>query len=275
MVRCSVCTLIYQNPRPTPAALPLIYPAAYDLHQPVALTHATLHEDYHQIVRLLIAQQGHTGSLLDIGCGSGAFLQALRLLAPGWGSAGIEASQQAALLARQQGFAVEHATIEQAQLGEQNWNAVTLWNVLEHLPDPVGVLQRIKRCLHANGYLYLAVPLYGSWDCRIFGRYWFGWELPRHFFIPDRHTLQQLLNAGGFQLVTTAGTTGSVYAWNESLRQFIKQVSSYALQRILTKLTYTRYYQALIKPYIRVASIAKQTTVLLVAARIAAEDPST
>ncbi len=183
--RCTRCGLIYLNPRPAPESLTLIYPPDYVPHQH-APAHKALHHDWKRLCAFIASVQSKPGMLLDVGTGAGTFLRAMQLLLPHWSITGIEPDPEAAATACCTGARVIQATLEDAPLEGTLWDAITLWNVLEHLPDPLAALRRLRQMLKPGGFIYLTIPLCDSWDARLFGEYWCGWELPRHFYTFDR-----------------------------------------------------------------------------------------
>jgi SAM-dependent methyltransferase len=235
------------------------------------MTVGSIHPDLRAACRLIDRLQPGGGKLLDVGCGPGNFLMALGLLLPRWRGAGIEPGAQAAAAARRQQLEVVQGYLETAGLEEQAWDAVTLWNVLEHLPDPLGALATIRRLLCPEGMLYLALPMADSWDARVLGAYWMGWELPRHFMLLSRDTLQKMLDRAGFQVVTSACINGVEWNVTESLRLLLRdRVERYTLRRLSVTATYTRPFRLLLRPYVAIAAAARRSTVLTVAARVGA-----
>jgi SAM-dependent methyltransferase len=268
LVRCRGCDLVYLNPRPAAGSLATIYPPDYGPYQNQPIVPGHLHPDLRRACEFVHRHQPRAGRLLDIGCGPGRFLQAMRLLHPAWQLAGVEPDAAAAALASAAGLSVQHATIEHAVLEPHSCDAVTLWNVLEHLPDPLAMLGRARQLLRSGGTLYLSVPLYDSWDARIFGRYWTGWELPRHFTHFERSTLARMLELAGFQAIGTACIDGRSYGFSASLRLLIQErVRSFALRRLGEAVTYSRPLALALAPYTALSVAAQRCTVRTLAAR--------
>lgn len=269
IVTCANCGLRYQNPRPTADSFAAIYPPDYGPYQPTSVETGRLHPDLAMACRFVAKQQPHAGRLLDIGCGPGLFLRAMRRQHPGWQLHGVEPDARAAGLAQAAGLDVQHCTLEAATLPAASWDAITLWNVIEHLPDPLAMLRRIGGLLRPGGKLYLAAPICDSWDAQLFGRYWTGWELPRHFFAFDTRSLTQLLQAAGFQISASTCINGRSYGFTASLRLLIQeQVRSFALRRLGEALTYSRPLALAISPYTALAVAARRCTVLTVVANL-------
>jgi SAM-dependent methyltransferase len=117
------------------------------------------------------------GRALDIGCGRGDLAAAL--LARGWRVAGVEPSERAAAIAGRRGVEVLGGTLATAALDE-SYDVVVFRHSLEHLPDPVGDLGRVREALRPGGRVVISVPNFGSWQRRRFGADWFHLDLPRH-----------------------------------------------------------------------------------------------
>jgi hypothetical protein len=114
----------------------------------------------------------------------------------------------------------------------------------------------------------MAVPMIDSWDAKMFGKYWTGWELPRHFSAFDRPALTQLLQITGFQMLESACINGRSYGWTASLRLLIQdRIRSYTLRRLGEAVTYSRPLALAISPYTALSVILKRCTVLTIAAR--------
>jgi SAM-dependent methyltransferase len=267
--RCEFCGLIYLNPRPSSDSFAIIYPEDYGPYQELP-NQTTLHTDWRRLCAFIKRIQPHPGQLLDVGSGSGAFLRAMRLLLPHWSVTGIEPDARAVRLARRSGARVIHATLETAPLDGTVWDAITLWNVLEHLPDPLAALRRLRQLLKPGGVIYLTIPLCDSWDARLYGSYWCGWELPRHFYAFDRLSLGRLLNAAGLIAYRSACLVGIEYHVTESLRIMINaNIRRFAVRRLSTALTFSRPFRLLIRPYLWTAAWMKRCTALTIAARAA------
>lgn len=270
--QCLDCGLLYQNPRPSAASFEAIYVSDYGPYQPAEATAHIPYPDFIPTCNLIQQLQPRGGDLLDVGCGAGTFLRTLTTLQPGWRTAGIEPHPQAAARSRHYGITVYETSLETSSLDPARWDAITLWNVLEHLPDPVTSLKRLHQSLRPSGMLYLAVPVYDSWDRRLSGATWVGWELPRHFVIFSKATLRAMLAHTGFDIVRTACISGLEYCFTESLRLMIHQhIRSYTLDRLGTAVTHSRPFHFALRPFLMLMRILQQGTILTLAARPAAD----
>ncbi len=214
LVRCQECGLIYQSPRPTRQEMPAHYPDAYPRYQPEArqgkksflLQQA---EDFGMEKRCrTVTRHKPAGALLDIGCATGVFLHGMQKH-PGWTLKGLELSEKAASLARRQyGLEVVTGSIDEVRFPESAFDAVTLWDVLEHLHDPAAALVEISRILKPDGILVFRIPNGDGWDARLFGPYWSGYEPPRHLYVFSRSHISRLLQQTGFSVLQMSGEYG-------------------------------------------------------------------
>ncbi|MCA8999877.1 MAG: class I SAM-dependent methyltransferase, partial [Planctomycetaceae bacterium] len=232
VVRCVNCRHLFMNPRPTLETLAACYPAGYGPHRPqnensasptspegeekVAAPSAPqktpwylrpsvrsipgLKRLYHWLTdtrsQILPPPPNADARALELGCGTGQFLDSLRSV--GWNCEGVELVAAAAEGARRRGFPIHEGTLESAAFPDETFDAAFAWHVLEHLPDVRASLQELYRVLKPGGILAVSLPNVGCWEPIVFGRNWYVWELPRHlhFFNPAR--LRRLLNETGF-----------------------------------------------------------------------------
>ncbi|WP_088339973.1 class I SAM-dependent methyltransferase [Robiginitalea sediminis] len=129
------------------------------------------------------------GALLDIGAGTGAFMEASKR--SGWKVWGVEPNAAARKRCKEKGLNVTSAV---SQLPDQQFDCITLWHVLEHVQDLDGQLGWLESHLTDSGLAVIAVPNYRSLDARIYGSFWAAYDTPRHLwhFSPEgiRRTLE-------------------------------------------------------------------------------------
>ena len=140
------------------------------------------------------------GRLLDVGCGSGEWLLAMRQR--GWTVEGVDFDESAVKLARQVGLKVESGSLEEQNYPDDYFDAVTLNHVIEHVPDPVRTLAECARILKPTGKLVLFTPNSASLGHLLFKECWRGLEPPRHLHIFSTWSMRRTLAAAGFQEVT-------------------------------------------------------------------------
>jgi len=149
------------------------------------------------------------GRLLDVGCASGFFLS--EAAQAGWSVNGIEPNEALCAQARDnlgQGKPVQCTTLEMAHLDEGGFDAITLWDVLEHVPDPQSFLQNCRTLLRSDGYLFLNVPDLDSWPARVFRTRW-PLLLPEHLNYFNRRSLRLCANQAGLRPIQF----GRRWAW--------------------------------------------------------------
>jgi hypothetical protein len=155
VVRCRGCGLAYLDPRPTVAEIGHYYPDDYHTARGAGglaqrLEYAWRRRQFGEVEGWLADLRPGRGRLLDVGCGSGELLEALR--ADGWSVSGVEPSARSAEIARaQRGLDVQTATFDDALLPEGSFEAVVFAAALEHLHDPLAALQRARRLLAPDG----------------------------------------------------------------------------------------------------------------------------
>jgi SAM-dependent methyltransferase len=131
------------------------------------------------------------GTLLDFGCGDGAFLLAARKC--GWQVQGTELNPHAA---RKRGLDVVTDIHEIPDTTV--FDCITLWHSLEHLCDPLSTLKSIRNYLSPTGVLLIAVPDNDGFQARLFGRRWLHLDVPRHLYHYSETSLSALLRTTGF-----------------------------------------------------------------------------
>jgi 2-polyprenyl-3-methyl-5-hydroxy-6-metoxy-1,4-benzoquinol methylase len=137
------------------------------------------------------------GTILDFGCGTGMFLR--KCQASQWNTTGVEPDQGAAQIASRSGVRI-HNSLSSIPTG-QNFDVITLWHVLEHVPELNETLEWFHQRLNPAGVLIIAVPNYRSLDATHYGAFWAAYDVPRHLYHFDPSSMQKLANKAGFKLV--------------------------------------------------------------------------
>jgi SAM-dependent methyltransferase len=141
-----------------------------------------------------------SGTLLDIGAGTGAFVNTMQ--SGGWQVIGLEPDATAA----QQALLKYNIHLQRADtiytLGSHQFDAITMWHVLEHVHDLHGYFKRFSALLKPEGLLVIAVPNYTSTDAKFYQQNWAALDTPRHLYHFSPASMELLANAHGFILVT-------------------------------------------------------------------------
>jgi SAM-dependent methyltransferase len=202
ILRCAACGLGRTWPPVPPEEIGRWYPEQYYGKENVRFNPL-----FEQLVRLfrkrravVLHNRVPRGPVLDVGCGRGMLLAYLREL--GYEAHGIELSETAAWHARNV-LKLEVATGDflTSPHERERYNAVIFWHTLEHFHNPVAVIGRAKELLKPGGLLAVAVPNYDSWQARVFGRFWFHIDAPRHYFHFGPKSLEAILVRHGFRTV--------------------------------------------------------------------------
>ena len=182
---CSNCQLVYLNPRPTLLELEGLYPEDYEAYQhsrnyDSATANWHVKQALHKQLSYVDQYRPERGKLLDVGCATGNFLVRARDF--GWQVFGIEIIEKAAQIAREQlGESLISPDLETTNLLPGSLDVVTLWDVLEHMPNPKLIMQKIRDLLRPGGLVFFSIPNLDSLDRRLFKTEWIGWDAPRHF----------------------------------------------------------------------------------------------
>lgn len=131
------------------------------------------------------------GNLLDIGCGTGAFLHFMQQT--GWQVTGLEPDENARHNAKTLYNIDPLPSGELFELPAQQYDAITMWHVLEHVHSLHDYLDQIRTLLKPEGSLLIAVPNYTSPDAEHYGKYWAAYDVPRHLYHFSPFSMEQLL----------------------------------------------------------------------------------
>jgi SAM-dependent methyltransferase len=135
-----------------------------------------------------------------------------------WDVVGVEPNERAASYARQTvECTVLQSTFADADLEEASFEAIVLWCVVEHLAHPIEDLRRAYTLLKPSGWLVFSVPNYESFGARIFGKFWSGWDLPRHLYVFPRTIMNDILVSTGFHNISAHCISTSYQALGHSL----------------------------------------------------------
>ena len=226
--RCGQCGLIFLSPRPTPESLSVYYPDSYAPYrraiqdEPNGLMRWMRRRNIRQRSRLVGRFAARSqGRLLDLGASTGIFMDDMRSL--GWQVVGIELNERTAAYARERlGLEMICAELSQAQLPASHFDAITLWDVLEHTFDPAQILAEVWQQLADGGIIALTIPSWESLDRRLFGRYWVGYDAPRHLHVFPRPVIEAMLREAGFTVEANRTTFGGYFTFITSLRTWLR-----------------------------------------------------
>jgi SAM-dependent methyltransferase len=207
IVQCNSCDFVFTDPRPENKDLGEYYKSdAYISHSDSS---AGIVNKLYKIVRsftlkskyALVKSYAEQKGLLDVGCGTGAFLNycAHKDLVVD----GVEPDEDARKFVQNNHGILVHEEDQLKNWESQKFSAITMWHVLEHVPDLNERIQELKNLLDNNGRLFVAVPNYTSGDANRYGKYWAAYDVPRHLWHFSPKTIRTLFNKHGFVLERT------------------------------------------------------------------------
>jgi len=138
-------------------------------------------------LNLINGEQSQKGRILDIGAGTGDFL--LTAKNDGWETVGVEPSDRAKNIAIQKGISFVN---EISDLENNSFDVITMWHVLEHVPNLELQIQELKRLLKPTGTLIVAVPNFKSFDAQHYKTFWAAYDVPIHFWHFSKKAIQSL-----------------------------------------------------------------------------------
>ncbi|MEO6219344.1 MAG: class I SAM-dependent methyltransferase [Ginsengibacter sp.] len=164
---------------------------------------------YHQVRKRTLLQKGNLvenktgrkqGNILDIGCGTGAFLNTMKKA--NWKVTGLEPDETARKKALDL-YDLQLNTSEKLfSLPNESFDAITMWHVLEHVHDLHEYTNQVKSLLKPNGRLFVAVPNYTCFDEEIYKESWAAYDVPRHLYHFSPASMKELFYLHGFQVIS-------------------------------------------------------------------------
>jgi 2-polyprenyl-3-methyl-5-hydroxy-6-metoxy-1,4-benzoquinol methylase len=139
------------------------------------------------------------GTLLDVGCGIGAFVHTMQI--KGWQATGLEPDAGTRKLSKELFDLNLQDANELFNLAPSSYDAITLWHVLEHVHDLHAYIAQLKTLLKPGGRLLIAVPNYQSVDAGIYGLYWAAYDVPRHLYHFAPSSIKSLMQQHGLEVI--------------------------------------------------------------------------
>ena len=218
VVRCT-CGLVFVTPQPSRQVLEYAYEEAY--YRPWEKQVALRSKMWQQRLLRVETFVSPPGRMLDVGCGTGAFLEVAE--ERGWDVTGTEFSAYAIKVAEARRFRVFKGEVWEAKLSAEAFDVVTCWHVIEHVADPKRVMEEIYRVLRPGGVLVLATPNVADHIFRaayIIARrrrpvFYEPDEREVHLFNFSEQTLRALATSVHFQVVEVGFDRGAAAEWGK------------------------------------------------------------
>lgn len=201
--KCQHCSFVFTNPRPKTQELPRYYKSdSYISH--TNKSDSLINYIYKYVRRFTIAGKvklansiTDTKRILDFGCGTGDFISACK--ENGWSIHGVEPDDKAREIAAKTTNSNIASSLSEIDESD-NLGLITLWHVLEHIPDLNSTLETLIQKLSNDGKLLIAVPNQKSYDARYYNSFWAAYDVPRHLYHFNTETMDLLLNKHGLKI---------------------------------------------------------------------------
>jgi len=240
LVRCQECGLVSRYPLPTREELINLYSREYFASgRPIEIgyrDYAEMKEVFYRRFRHyldLVERYKKKGRILDFGCACGFFMELAR--GNGWEPYGLDISSYASDYGKNiLGLNISTGFLEEARFQERFFDAVTLWDILEHLSNPREGLEEVNRILKNKGYIFITVPNMDSWIRKLMGKRWFGFnKIDEHLFYFSPRTMRLLLEKTGFECLKIEKVP-----WRSNVRFLAEKLGRYSniLQKLVSSL---------------------------------------
>lgn len=211
LVQCQNCGLVFVSPRPDAHELYALYGETYFQNSDSGTVGYTnyikdepnIRKTFQRRLRRLEQFVTRKGTALDVGCAAGFFLAEAQ--ARGWQVEGLDVSTFAVNYTRDRfGFPAQQGSFTDLDFPHAPYDLITLWDVIEHVPDPQAYIKRAAELLGSGGVIALATPDVDSIPAHLTGKRWVGYKLSEeHLYYFSRKTLSRMLNDAGFEVVDT------------------------------------------------------------------------
>jgi SAM-dependent methyltransferase len=206
ILECQDCSLAFSSPQPSLQELKGFYPQEYYSDNDTVRFGLLMERviKLHRWLRLRKIKPylpERPGRMLDIGCGCGWQLKYFQ--ERGWEVCGTELSESSSCIAREKlGLNIIIGDINDCEFPSEWFDVVVLWHTLEHLVDPKGTLIEVSRVIKKGGLVFVSVPNFYSWRARLFKKFWYFLDAPRHLYHFSLGSLKKLLEMNDFAVVS-------------------------------------------------------------------------
>lgn len=206
IVECSNCGFRFTNPIPTIDEIGEYYKSdVYVSHS--STNKGLINKLYNRVrkktlktKRSILEKYAQPKSVLDIGCGTGHFLNHIDQF--NYETMGLEPDADARSFAEKQGVNVKDLEVLHS-LENNSWDAITMWHVLEHVYDLRKDFEKFSNLLKTGGVFFIAVPNHMSFDAQYYKEYWAAYDVPRHLYHFKEKDVIALASQFGLEHVTT------------------------------------------------------------------------
>ncbi len=255
-VRCQNCGQIYLNPRPLKTAIPGYYKGEYIPYGARNFFIMFLKKILWLPDKLFIdSTLTKGGKILEIGCARGDFLA---YLGKRYQTYGLEMDQASVDWAvNKHGLDVSKDILEDHDFGGLKFDFVIMFFVLEHMLSPKRALGKLYSIMNPGGVALISLPNFNSWERRFFGRYWAGFDVPRHLYIFGEPQFKRLAEEAGFEILKVKYSLVP-NDWLASIKRLLTEKGFLRLAKIFS--IYNLFLAALFLPISFIAKFSGQTT---------------
>lgn len=206
IIQCTECNFLITSPRPADNEISKYY-ASEEYISHSGTKKGLINSLYHKVQKLnmnlkyrAFAKYVPRGTWMDYGAGNGAFLQYLeskKIVCEGF-----EPDATARKVASEKNISIQDS--EEYKASSKQYSSITMWHVLEHIPNLNEIFQKHKSNLMPGGILTIAVPNHKSYDESFYKDYWAAYDVPRHLWHFSEKDVQSLLKKNGFEYIKTA-----------------------------------------------------------------------
>ena len=209
IVSCETCGILFTNPRPFDKDLKKYYISEkYISHTNEkkglfnwlyqTIRKYTIRKKV-SLLKKITLKKNH----LDIGCGTGEFLYKCRK--EGFTVTGVEPSEIARSQAIKNFDLNVSSDVDLKQFKNNSFSSISMWHVLEHIPNIEETIQNLNRIVTKSGYIIIAVPNHKSWDASYYKKHWAAWDVPIHLWHFSKKSIEKIFTRHGFSLIKTKG----------------------------------------------------------------------
>ncbi len=204
--QCDECTLRFTQDIPGPGDIGPYYQSA-DYISHTNSNRGLINRLYHIVRKLTLGDKRRliqsasglkNGKLLDIGAGTGFFVQHMQRA--GWQTTGLEPDETT----RQRAASLHKTNLLDTEafyhMPAESFDVITMWHVLEHVHDLHPYLDQLKKVLTPGGKIFIAVPNYTSYDARVYKGFWAAYDVPRHLYHFSPESIRRLFGKHALQV---------------------------------------------------------------------------
>ena len=252
IVSCETCGFTITNPRPNRDEISNYYKSEkYISH---TNNREGLFNKIYQTVRvytvrkkrILLERISDKRNHLDIGCGTGEFLNECKK--HGFSVSGVEPSETAKANAIKNYNLKIYDDLFSSALKNNSYDSISMWHVLEHVYDLNKTILKIKSLLKSKGRVIIAVPNHNSWDAKYYNKHWAAWDVPIHLWHFTRKSIESIFNKNGFKLIETKPMLFDSYyvsllseEYKTGKKNYIKSFFVASISNIKAKITNKEY----------------------------------